>query len=135
MKWLTVVVTESYLVPDSYQVVDHPVDEIESHKIHGQHYQPAIHWLEYRVDPESSPHGVWVQNDEMSEAIGSRMDTAGHEITLVDAPHGTIPREVLQGAPLQRTEHQVLGDQEVALSNMCPWALFLRQRLAQSVVL
>ena len=86
MKRLTVIMAERYRVPGSYRVVDHPVDGIECLEIQGRHYLPAIHWLEFRVDPENPPHGAWVQDNGVSEVIGSRMDSEEHEMTLVDAP-------------------------------------------------
>ena len=39
-------------------------------------------WLEFRIDPENPPHGAWVQDNQMTEAIELRMDADQVEITL-----------------------------------------------------
>ncbi len=86
MKRLTVVVTATYLVPNSYRVVEHAVDGGACLEIRGRSYLPGLFWLEFRVDPENPPHGPWVQDNDMTEAIESHMTSEGAEFTLEDAP-------------------------------------------------
>ncbi len=85
MTRLTVVVTADYLVPNSYRVIDHPVDGIECLLIRGRYYLPGIIWLERCVDPQDPPHGSWVQDDEMTESLGCRLESEGAEFTLEHA--------------------------------------------------
>ena len=85
MKRMTVVVTRTYLVPNAYRALEHPMDEIECLEIKGRHYMPSLHWLARCDDPADPEHAAWVQDDEITDVIESRGGSETVEITLTEA--------------------------------------------------
>ncbi len=58
MRRLTVVIVDTFLMLNSFRVVQHSTDALECLQVCGQHYPPGIHWLEFHNEPGDPPHGA-----------------------------------------------------------------------------
>ena len=81
MKRIRVTVTEEYRIPDSWEIVNHPEDEILC--LHGanKYFLPDLEWAERSVETlpgvfDSKPHAVWTSvRDDRGSWFIDRMET------------------------------------------------------------
>lgn len=82
MKRIRVTVTDEYLLPDDWEVLEHPVDRMSCLHGNGRHFMPDLDWLVRSLPPSGNATlgATWETIDDHLSDRFFQMDSRSTEI-------------------------------------------------------